>query len=370
MINKVVLNSHSVLAAASKSRSGLILATIAAAAGLSAAWAVASPATAGSAAGFIYTADEIGDSVSRIDLATGMIDIFPIGITGHNVQFLPGKARLLVVGVPTLGEDHKGHDTDDHAGESDEVNGRLLVLDTEDMAAPPVASVTVGAHPAHVIADAAGSRAYVTNSEDDTVSVVDLAKGQVIATVPTGDYPHGLRMSPDGSSIYIANVEDGTVSVIDAISLVETGRIEVGPTPVQVGFIPDGSQVYVSLRDENKVAVIDTAEQQVISRVDVGRSPIQMHATPDGRYVYVANQGTETEPDDRVSVIDVASGKVIETIKAGAGAHGATVSSDGAFVFVTNIVDNTVSEISVADQAVVRTHKVGKGPNGITFQTP
>ncbi|TIU65645.1 MAG: YncE family protein, partial [Mesorhizobium sp.] len=74
------------------------------------------------------------------------------------------------------------------------------------------ASIDVGAHPAHVIADAQGKRAFVSNSEDNTISVIDLDTGTAIGAASTGDYPHGLRMSPDGKSIYVANVKDGTVS--------------------------------------------------------------------------------------------------------------------------------------------------------------
>lgn len=256
-------------------------------------------------------------------------------------------------------------------GEMDmDAGGKLIVLDTANLAAGPLASIPAGAHPAHVIADPDGKRAFVTDSEHNIVSVINLETGAVIATVSTGDYPHGLRMSPDGRFIYVANAKDGTLSVLDAVKLTEVGRIKVGQAPVQVGFTPDGSRVYVSLRDENKVAMIDTATRQVIGRTEVGRLPIQLHATPDGRFVYVASQGTEAEPNDTVSVVDVASGEVVKTIRTGAGAHGVAVGNDGAFVFVTNIVDSTVSLIALKDQSLIKSYAVGKGPNGITFQAP
>jgi YVTN family beta-propeller protein len=254
------------------------------------------------ASGFVYTADEYGSSVSRINLASGKVDVFPIAIAPHNIQFVPGKDRILAVGMSVQEDSGHGHEAEDsdggdsHGGgaHGDSDAGRaLIVLDAGSLASGPAVTIGVGSHPAHVIADPAGERAFVTNSGGDTVSVIGLANGEMVAEVGTGDYPHGLRMSPDGTTVYVANVEDGTVSVIDAASLEETDRIEVGKAPVQVGFTPDGKQVYVSLRDENKIAVIDTATRQVTARIDVGRSPIQMHATPDGRFVYVANQGTE-----------------------------------------------------------------------------
>lgn len=356
-------------------RTGLIrrmtVLTLAAAAAVAAASLPVRPAGAETAAsGFVYTADEHGDTVSRIDLQTSKTDTFRLGIMPHNVQFVPGSDLLLAVGVSASNDAHGGHGGEEAQGhEPMEPAGRLLVLDATDLAAGPIASIPAGTHPAHVIANPDGNRAFVTNSEADSVSVIDLEKGTTVATIPTGDYPHGLRMSPDAKWVYVANVKDGTVSALDAVKLHETTRIEVGAAPVQVGFTPDGSRVYVSLRDENKVAVIDTATRRVIGRIEVGRSPIQVHATPDGRFVYVANQGSDVEPGDTVSVIDVAGGTVVKMIRTGAGAHGVAVSDDGAFVFVTNIIDDTVSQISVKDQSVVRTYPVGKGPNGITFRT-
>jgi YVTN family beta-propeller protein len=313
--------------------------------------------------GFVYTADEYGNTVSAVDLASGQVQTVPVAISPHNIQVTADSGRLLAVGNPAA-EDH-GHG---EAGNGEDAAGLLLILDPDSLAAGPLASIEVGEHPAHVVADQAGSRALVTLAGENAVAVVDLARREVLKKVPTGAYPHGLRISPDGSTAYVANVEDGSVSVLDTANLVEVARIPVGKAPVQVGFTPDGSQVYVSLRNEDKVAVIDTATRQVLARIEVGRNPIQVFATPDGRSVYVANQGTKEKPADTVSVIDVATGSVVDTIRTAAGAHGVVVCNEGRHVFVTNIAAGTVSMIDVESRAVVREFAVGKGPNGITFR--
>jgi len=317
---------------------------------------------------FVYTADEHGSSISAIDLAASRVTTVPITISPHNVQITADDKWLLAVGEPAA--DGHAHGQGGNAHGVIEAKGRLLILDTATLGAKPTAEIAVGTHPAHVVADQSGERAFVTNAGDNTVSVVDLAAGKVISTIGTGRYPHGLRMSPDGREVYVANVQDGTVSVIDADGLTELARIPVGATPVQVGFTPDGTRVYVSLRDENRVGVIDTSTRSLIGTIEVGRNPIQVHATPDGRFVYVANQGSDAEPADTVSVIEVSSGKVVDTIRTGMGAHGVVVSGDGAWVFVTNIVDGTVSAIEVATGNVVASFAVGRGPNGITYRSP
>lgn len=322
------------------------------------------PAALATSPGFVFTANEFGNSVSRIELATGKVETLPVPIAAHNVQVTADGRYLLVVGQP--GGDMEKMAQGSGSGAMDE-KGQLLIFDTAAFSAGPVKAIEVGAYPAHVVADAEGRWAFVTNGGDGTLSVVDLALNTVTATLETGAGPHGQRISPDGKELYVANVTDGTVSVLDPVGLKELDRISVGAAPVQVGFTPDGSSVYVSLRDEDKVAVIDPATRQVIAKVDVGDGPIQVFSTPDSRFIYVANQGTEEDPGETVSVIEAATNTNVATIRTGPGAHGVAISPDGALAFISNIFDGTVSVIDNKTNTVVANFAVGEGPNGITF---
>ncbi|MBI4182413.1 MAG: beta-propeller fold lactonase family protein [Proteobacteria bacterium] len=318
--------------------------------------------------GSVYTADEYGNSISRIDLATGQVETVPVPISPHNVDLSADGGILAAVGEPAAMEAGTGHGHGAIEHGTDAGGGLLLVFDSDQLRSRPLAEIVVGKHPAHVIVDAGGGQAFVTQSEENSVAVVDLSAKKIVKTIETGRYPHGLRLSPDGKEIYVANVEDGSVSVIATAEARESARIPVGAAPVQVGFTPDGRLVFASLRDENKVAVIDTARREVVTKIGVGRNPIQVFATPDGSRVYVANQGGQADPDDTVSVIDVATLRVVDTIRTGKGAHGVSISPDGSLVFVTNIVDGTVSVIDEAARSVVATIRVGLGPNGIAFR--
>lgn len=313
--------------------------------------------------GYVYTANEADNSVSRIDLTTGEVLTVPTTVTPHNVQITPDGKTLLAVGTEAMMMTMDGN-----AGAHDgEAKGILLVFKADDLAAGPSAQIEVGEHPAHVIADRDGKRAFVTNSEDGTVTVVDLVTASVVGTIPTGSFPHGMRMNPAGDEIYAANVESGSVSVLDPAGFKEIEQIAVGKAPVQVGFTPDGARLFVSLRDDDSVAVIDPVERSVLDRIAVGDGPIQVYATPDSAFVLVANQGTEEEPSDTVSVIEVATNQVIRTIRTGAGAHGVALDDKGQLAFITNIVDGSVSIIGIPSWEVIATIVVGAGPNGVTF---
>ncbi|MBS0325661.1 MAG: beta-propeller fold lactonase family protein [Proteobacteria bacterium] len=321
--------------------------------------------------GFAYSGNERDASISEIALATGQVRTFTIPIMPHNVQVTPDGAYLLAVGMPAGDHGKDGAQPAPgtppmHEMKADE-EGKLLVFDVRNLE-KPAATLPAGEHPAHVVTDRQGRRAFVTDSGENRIIVLDLARHSVIGKVRTGAYPHGLRPSPDGRELYVANVEAGSVSVVDTKALKEVARIPVGKGPVQVAFTPDGHQVYVTLRDENAVAVVDAATRRVIGKIAVGRNPIQVYATPDGKTMYVANQGTAENPDDKVSVIDVATRKVIATVTTGAGAHGVVVGDAGRTAFVTNVEAGTVSAIDTASQQVNMTFKVGAGPNGITYR--
>jgi YVTN family beta-propeller protein len=109
---------------------------------------------------------------------------------------------------------------------------------------------------------------------------------------------------------YVVNSGDGTVSVIDTATNTVVGiPIPVGREPFGVAVIPDGKHAYVANRGSNNVSVIDTATNMVVATVVVGNVPFNVAVTPDGNHAYVANAGSSN-----VSVIDTAANTVGPTV--------------------------------------------------------
>ena len=294
---------------------------------------VVAAAPLASGTGFVYSANEGEDSISRIDLATGQVTTMPVPVTPHNVQISRDGSRLFVVGS-MAGQTKMAATTAAPAGDGHAASqqpGGLLILDAAAANAALATLVQVGRAPAHVIVDTLAARAYVSNSDDDSVSVVDTARGRVVGSIPTAASPHGLRMSPDGREIYVAATKGNAVSVIDVATSREVIRIPIGKAPVQVGFTPDGTRVYVSLRDDNAVAMVDTRTRGIVTTI---------HSSQRGR---------EEQTTDR-------------------GVHGVVVSDDGSRVFVANTFAGTVSTIDAATKRVIGTMRVGNSPGGITYR--
>ena len=67
-----------------------------------------------------------------------------------------------------------------------------------------VATVSVGDQPTCVALTRDGTRAYVTNFQGPSVSVIDTATNSVVATVPVDPNPVGVAITPDGTYAYVA----------------------------------------------------------------------------------------------------------------------------------------------------------------------
>ena len=53
------------------------------------------------------------------------------------------------------------------------------------------------------------------NSGNDTVSVMDTVTRRVVSTIPMGTDPTSIAVLPNGQKGYVTNLNDGTATVLD-----------------------------------------------------------------------------------------------------------------------------------------------------------
>ena len=91
-----------------------------------------------------------------------------------------------------------------------------------------------------------------------TVNFTVAAHDTVIDTIAVGASPVGLAVTPDGSRVYVVNSADGTVSVIDTASnTISVLPIAVGGAPSDIAISPDGRRVYVVNHGDSTVSIVD-----------------------------------------------------------------------------------------------------------------
>jgi YVTN family beta-propeller protein len=179
----------------------------------------------------------------------------------------------------------------------------------------------VGNGPYGVAVSPDGTRVYVTNAADGTVSVLNPTVSPtrspgLVGLVPVGHNPQGVAVTPDSAHAYVANSADGTVSVIDASSLA-TNTFAVAANPQGVAVAPDGKHVYVAHgAPTNALRVIDPASPgtgQVSIPTFDGTCAVAV--TPDSRHVWVLCAPTSASTPARLVQIATEGPHMNEVIK-------------------------------------------------------
>lgn len=191
--------------------------------------------------------------------------------------------------------------------------------------------------PMDLILTADGKRALTANATADSVSLVDIAAGTVLAEAKVGAHPFCVALSRDGALAIVSNQEGNSVSLLDVLrdGLHVRATLPVGDEPRGVAFAPDGKQAFVALSGEDSVAVVDVPARKVTAHLLVGVEPWHLALTPDGKRLAVGNARSQD-----MSVIDVAARRVAYTVKLrGHNVRHVAVSPDGQWAYMPHIAE-------------------------------
>jgi YVTN family beta-propeller protein len=154
-----------------------------------------------------------------------------------------------------------------------------------------------GASPNSLAATA--ERVYVSNGNNDSISVIDTKRDEIVATIHLqldprlgnlrGAIPFGLALSPDHKRLYVAEAGINAVAVIDIAENAVLGHIPVGWFPSKLAISHDGQKLVV-------------ANAKGFGSGPNGGPGFQ--PGPEGRYVGNLMKGT-------VSVLDIPKDKVL-----------------------------------------------------------
>ncbi len=266
------------------------------------------------------------------------------------------------------------------------------------------ATVTVGSDPQSVAVRSDGRYAYITNSGDDTLSVLDLFSFQVIGDpIAVGDTPFDVALNSDGSLIYVTNQGDNTVTVLSSADYSTVATIDVGSLPAGLAVSPDGAQAFVANSGDATLSVIDTASHEVSQTIALDARPFDVFVDAQKSRLYVSigeiaqvfvfslddltlesvigvgvtPQGIATTPDgesllvadfssDLLDIFETDNFTVQGVLQVGSQPWEVAVTPDGANAYVTNSAQDSVSIIDTINFTVLVSRlDVGAGPQGV-----
>ena len=148
-------------------------------------------------------------------------------------------------------------------------------------------------------------RAYLVHRNSGDVSVVSLARRQVIATIPVGALPWGA--AANDSRLFVANFADNTVTSIDLDS---NQPIATTPTHAMPALVAAGAEAGYVTHLDGYVSVIgnDGALRNVFGPLPGGEA-FGVALDESGHRLFVGDRKTK-----RVWVLDSRSGEVMRFI--------------------------------------------------------
>jgi YVTN family beta-propeller protein len=209
--------------------------------------------------GTLFVAENTGDALGVVDLATGTVTSVPVGPcdTTQLVPFQGGVAAQCQPYGVALSQDGATAYVSNWGEHS------VTVVDVASRTV--TAHIQVGTHPNAVVASpVAGSHElFVANGDSDTVSVVSTRTNAVTRTfdlapytgAPEGSNPDALAVSADGRTLFVANAGNNDVDVIslrgqddredDARSTRIAGMIPTAWYPTGISISPDGRMLFI-----------------------------------------------------------------------------------------------------------------------------
>jgi DNA-binding beta-propeller fold protein YncE len=200
-------------------------------------------------------------------------------VTNYNKRGAGPQKALSLVSLPDgatirtidLGEFSMPHDLqwvdDERVVVTAEANQALLLVNTRSGEVERVFETGKGG--SHMLALSADrQRLYSSNmSGTGSVSVFDFATGAKLTDIDTGAECEGVGVSPDGRWVWAGNRAEDTVSIIDTERMEVVRTLESPGFPYRVEFTPDGSRALVPHARSGTLMVGDVAGQRVIKHL-------------------------------------------------------------------------------------------------------
>ncbi len=230
---------------------------------------------------------------------------------------------------------------------TDEEDDVVRVADLDARKITNVIDLPSGSGPNAVAVNAAGTIAAVTERDDASVALIDLATGTVTAQIPTGGGPSAVAFY--NNLAVVANEDSNTVSIIDVTVPQLTATIQVARAPRGIDIDPSTGIAYVASEDAGAIVEVDLTSLAVKTQVALGVNsrPKAIALLPALGYALVVEPSDAG--GDSIVAVNLSNGNIQTTGFQVAAAGNNDLVVSGNFVY---FADQTGSSVTVAKAGV------------------
>jgi YVTN family beta-propeller protein len=181
-----------------------------------------------------------------------------------------------------------------------------------------------------------------------------------IALVLDRSVPAGAEQP---AKVLVVNTQDASISLVDLQSLKEEKRIPVGKRPYGIAITPDARTVAVGVEDEETIKFFSLPEGELKGQLPIGKMfNDHLVLTPDGKHMLLANFYS-----DDVVVIDPVAMKEVGRIEGCSAPHVVKYGPLRKHAYVTCKKITGIAIIDPANQQLVKFHQLNVNPRSLTF---
>ncbi len=299
----------------------------------------------------LFVANKRGDTLSKIDLASGESEFeVPACTTPHELATSPDGGY---VAVACYGGEH------------------LSIFETGRLMRSARILLGAGARPHGIVWHETGALYATAEGRQSVYRIRDpLGRAPDITEFPTGkEGSHMLAVAPDESAAWTTDLSSKTVTRIDLTGTDAPLSVIVGEEPEGIALAPDGQTLWVSARGSNQAFALDPVTMAVRETIAVGQFPLRLAIRPQGDVAV-----TSDLMDGGLSVIDLSRAELIRSIAVSSPETAqerfqVTIlwSDDGTKIYVAETASNTVAEVDYATGEVLRRLPTGEGGDGLAI---
>ncbi len=151
------------------------------------------------------------------------------------------------------------------------------------------------------------SEVWVSNPDNNTVSVVDLSTLTRTSEIAVGENPRSLALAPNGR-VWVVNKDSASLSIIDPAARGIINTLPLPPASRPHGIVFNDHSAYIALESIGEVIQLDALTGDTKSRQAAGLRPRHLSISGDGSTLYVSNYLTEKLPGEDTGSPDVSNG--------------------------------------------------------------